>query len=217
MSPTRVARKPAKPMGRPANSDSAATRRAIVGAAAAELATVGYERMNLESVAAAAGITRGAIYRYFESKKELARVAVAESSVSSWQQAVEEYVVHADGIIEQLRALVRVTVNVTFHDPQPSVGYFQIGQLGEHDEQIAAIFRSCSQDIRRVISKLIRDAGQRGELTADADTRGIVDAVSGLVWAVGAGASTAPNDVVRQQILMSTDLFLREPSWLATG
>jgi hypothetical protein len=66
-----------------------------------------------------------------------------------------------------------------------------------------------------VITKLVRGAARRGELTADADIRAIVDSVSGLVWAVGAGASTAPNDTVRQQILMSTDLFLREPSWLA--
>ena len=202
-------------MGRPANSDSAATRRTLVAAAAAELASVGFERMNLESVAAAAGITRGAIYRYFESKRELARAAVEESSATSWNQSVAEIVVPACGIIEQLRALVRVTINVTLQDPNPSIGYYEMSQLGEHDEAIAAIFRSRSLEIRRVITGLIRDAQKRGELVANADVRAIVDSVSGLVWAVGAGASTAPNDAVRHQILMSTDLLLGSPSWLA--
>ena len=215
MSTSHSRSKSVRQMGRPANSDSAATRRTLVAAAAAELASVGFERMNLESVAAAAGITRGAIYRYFESKRELARAAVEESSVTSWNQSVAEIVVPASGIIEQLRALVRVTINVTLQDPNPSIGYYEMSQLSEHDEAIAAIFRSRSQDIRRVISGLIRDAQKRGELTANADVRAIVDSVSGLVWAVGAGASTAPNDAVRQQILMCTDLLLGSPSWLA--
>jgi AcrR family transcriptional regulator len=202
-------------MGRPANADSAATRKAIVAAAESELAAVGYERMNLESVASAAGITRGAIYRYFDSKRELARAAVAESSATDWEELVKQFVFDAEGILEQIRVLVRVTVNVTLQDPQPSVGYFEIGQLGEQDEEIAALFRTRSQGIRRIITRLVRDAERRGELNAGADTRAIVDSVSGLVWAVGAGASTAPNDTVRRQILMATDLLLQQPSWLA--
>jgi len=203
-----------RPMGRPTNANSAVTRKAIIAAAESELATVGYERMNLESVAAAVGITRGAIYRYFDSKRELARAAVAESSVSQWQELIGQFVLPAEGIAEQIRALVRVAVNVTLHDPQPSVGYFEIGQLGEQDEEIAQVFRARSHDIRRVITQLVRDAAQRGELADGADSRLIVDSVSGLVWAFGAGASTAPNDTVRQQILMATDLFLQDPSWL---
>jgi AcrR family transcriptional regulator len=217
VSSTRVGQNRARQMGRPANADSAATRKAIVAAAESELAAVGYERMNLESVAASAGITRGAIYRYFESKRELARAAVAESSASDWEKLVKQFVLEADGIIEQIRVLVRVTVNVTLQDPQPSVGYFEIGQLGEQDEEIAAVFRARSHGIRRVITTLVRDAERRGELNPGADIRSIVDSVSGLVWAVGAGASTAPNDTVRRQILMGTDLLLREPSWLASA
>jgi TetR/AcrR family transcriptional regulator, transcriptional repressor of aconitase len=212
----RTQTKPARPMGRPANADSAATRKAIVAAAAAELASDGYEGMNLESVASAVGITRGAIYRYFDSKRELARAAVIESSSADWTVMVEQVVMPAEGIVEQLRALVRTAIHVTLQDPRPSVGYFEIGQLGEQDDEIAAVFRARSQEIRRVISKLVRDAARRGELKGDADIRAIVDSVSGLVWAVGAGASTAPNDKVRQQILMSTELLLGEPSWLAT-
>lgn len=208
--------KTARQMGRPTNSDSAETRRMLVAAAAAELASVGFERMNLESVAAAAGITRGAIYRYYDSKRELARAAVAESTVTGWAESVAEHVMPAAGIVEQLRALVRVTVNVTLHDPNPSIGYYEMSRMGEHDEAIAAIFRSRSQGLRRMITGLIRDAKERGELVADADVRSIVDSVSGLIWAVGAGASTAPNDAVRQQILMCSDLLLDRPSWLAT-
>lgn len=217
MSSTRVGQKRARPMGRPANGDSAATRNAIVAAAESELAAVGYERMNLASVATAAGITRGAIYRYFDSKRELARAAVAESSAINWEELVKQFVFDAEGILEQIRVLVRVTANVTLQDPQPSVGYFEIGQLGERDEEIAALFRVRSQAIRRVITGLVRDAEGRGELKTDADTREIVDSVSGLVWAVGAGASTAPNDTVRRQILMATDLLLQQPSWLASS
>ena len=66
-------------IGRPPASDGVATRRAIINAASRQLASVGYDGMTLDEVATSAGITRAAIYRYFGSKRELARAAVLES------------------------------------------------------------------------------------------------------------------------------------------
>lgn len=53
-------------------------RRAIVNAAATELASVGFERTTLAGVAARAGVSVGNVYRYFGSKEELFRAAVPD-------------------------------------------------------------------------------------------------------------------------------------------
>lgn len=46
-------------------------RRAILDAAAAEIACYGYDRANINTIAERAGIGRGTIYLYFESKEEI--------------------------------------------------------------------------------------------------------------------------------------------------
>jgi AcrR family transcriptional regulator len=203
-----------RPLGRPPNSDSVATRRAILAAASAQLASVGYTRMNLQTVAAEVGITRGAIYRYFDSKRELVRAAVVDAP-AAYEELIAQYVLVEQGLLEQLRALIHVTVSTSFQYPRSSLNYFELARLAEEDENIADVFRTRSIRIRSVIMDLVRQAEQRGELSVNADQAGIVDAISGLLWSMGAGASEAPNDVVRRQVLRATELLLQQPDWMA--
>jgi AcrR family transcriptional regulator len=52
-------------------ADRAQKRQAILDAAAAEIARYGYDRANINTIAEHAGIGRGTIYLYFESKDEV--------------------------------------------------------------------------------------------------------------------------------------------------
>ncbi|SEO41095.1 TetR/AcrR family transcriptional regulator [Trujillonella endophytica] len=201
-------------LGRPPNADAAATRRAILAAASAQLASVGYAGMNLHTVAADAGITRAAIYRYFESKRELARAAVLESP-TSYEEKIARYVVAEDGVLEQVRALVHAVVSHAFQDRQSSLQYFELARLAQHDEEIAAVYRARSLGLRQVTEDIVRRGIEAGEVSPDADPSTVVDAISGLLWSLGAGASEAPNDTVRRQVLLATDLLLQAPPWLA--
>jgi AcrR family transcriptional regulator len=196
------------------NADSVATRRAIVAAATAELTAVGYQKMNLSSVASSAGITRGAIYRYFESKLELAKAAITEEHWE-YEDLLADLVSEHDGICAQLRQLIRLTMGTAFREPGASVNYFEVGRLGEADQEIAEVFRARSARVRSTISTIVHAAEKRGELAPEVDTARIVDAVSGAVWAMGAGAVEAPNETVRHQLELAVDLFLAEPGWLA--
>jgi AcrR family transcriptional regulator len=49
----------------------AATRAALVDAAAAEFASRGYHGATLDAIAGAAGVSKGAVYHHFSSKEEL--------------------------------------------------------------------------------------------------------------------------------------------------
>lgn len=60
-----------KPVGRPPATDSAETRRRILVAARTCFARYGYDKTTNKDIAAAAGITAGAIYHYFPSKQSL--------------------------------------------------------------------------------------------------------------------------------------------------
>ncbi|WP_197029043.1 TetR/AcrR family transcriptional regulator [Blastococcus sp. URHD0036] len=201
-----------RPIGRPPNADAAATRRAIVAAAAGHLTAVGHTRMNLAAVAADAGITRAAIYRYFDSKQDLVR-AVVQEVPASYDQMVQTDVLPEQGLVRQVRALVQVAARSSFADPRSSLDYFDLARLSEADDAVAEVFREASRRIRTVIVEIVRRAGEAGELAPDADPAEVVEAVSGLVWSFGAGASEAPNDAVRRQVLLATELVLREAPW----
>ncbi len=53
------------------DADRQQKRQAILDAAAAEIALLGYDRANINTIAERAGIGRGTIYLYFESKDEV--------------------------------------------------------------------------------------------------------------------------------------------------
>lgn len=66
-------------VGRPRSVDK---RRSILDAAAPVFGDVGYERASIESIAAAAGVSKPTIYSYFGGKEELFRESVADSARS---------------------------------------------------------------------------------------------------------------------------------------
>jgi TetR/AcrR family acrAB operon transcriptional repressor len=61
--------------------ESEQTRRQILGAARREFATHGVTRTTLQRIAAAAGVTRGAVYWHFANKRELFRAMREQVSV----------------------------------------------------------------------------------------------------------------------------------------
>ena len=67
-----------KKLGRPCAVDAGETRKRLLAEARRSFATVGFEATTNRSIAAAAGITTGAIYHYFPSKLEMYVAAFAE-------------------------------------------------------------------------------------------------------------------------------------------
>jgi AcrR family transcriptional regulator len=186
-------------------------------AAVERLASGGYDRMTLEEVAGDVGITRGGIYRYFSTKPELARAAVLGASRGS--QVTEELflarVQDAKGLREELRAFVLACVQQTLEDPQPTVRFFELGDLAEHDEVLAEHFRKQAQYVRERVRGLVEAGAERGELATDADAEDVIESVLGLIWVMSKGAATAPSHRIRDQVAMACDLLLQDPPWLS--
>jgi AcrR family transcriptional regulator len=203
-------------IGRPPASAGANTRRLIIEAAARQMAAVGYDAMSLEAIAVDAHITRPAIYRYFDSKRELAREVVLEQA-PKLDAYFEEERVGAVSWTEKLQALLRACVRTVLEDPEMVVGYFQLGRLAASDPETARLFYARSARTRHILADLVDEGVHSGEIAADASRSAIVDALSGLILAVAAGVTEAStNEKVRRQILLAADLVLRQPDWLTT-
>jgi AcrR family transcriptional regulator len=202
-------------MGRPANSVGGETRESLLRAAGRRLAAVGYDRMTLDEVAEEVGITRGAVYRHFGSKQELAVAAVLATNPG--EEVVERYFRDLEGDIQdlrhRLRAFILACVQQTVDDPEPTVHFFEIGALTAADPQMAEIYQARSRYVRKRVKGLVVEGAKNGEIAPDTDLGDVVDGVLGLVWAFTKGAATAPTRTVRDQIVRACDLLLQAPPW----
>lgn len=81
---------------------SETTRGALLQSARTLFTDPGYAAVNREEIAAAAGVTRGALYHHFASKEALFR-AVVEQLEEEMTTTVAEAAMRADGPAEELR------------------------------------------------------------------------------------------------------------------
>lgn len=100
-------------MARASKEQSEITARRIRDVAAAQFAERGYAAVALEEVAAAAGVTRGAVYHHYRSKQHLfeAVAAAAQQRVADAVASAADAVTDPwDGLIAGCRAFLIATV-----------------------------------------------------------------------------------------------------------
>lgn len=102
--------------GRPPATDSATTRANIFDAARRLFAERGYSAVTNKDLAAAAGITTGALYHYVESKLDLYAEVHADVQVriySRFQEAVDSH----DTFLGKLEAVLDAAYEIGIEDP----------------------------------------------------------------------------------------------------
>jgi TetR/AcrR family transcriptional regulator, mexCD-oprJ operon repressor len=143
---------------------------AIVEAAARVLA-VGGEQASMNDVAAAAGVARATLYRYFPSRQalldELTRVAADEAGARLASARVEE-VAAEEGIKRAVRALIEAG------DPFTVVARERVRPDPEQFEQ----------RVLEPLRRLFEHAQGAGEIREDIPTTWLTDALVGLVVSV---------------------------------
>jgi AcrR family transcriptional regulator len=134
----------------------AATRARILDAAREALDAVGYEAMNLRSVAQAAGVSTGAVLSHFRDKQDLLHTALFEDLEQTWAAAraakrkrtLEQELSHIAGTFFAYyakrpvlsRALLRESL---FAEPPWSDRF--AAQVAEVHQHVAALHRAARQ------------------------------------------------------------------------
>ncbi|MFD7875861.1 TetR/AcrR family transcriptional regulator [Streptomyces sp. NPDC059766] len=164
-------------MGLAFTSDPAATPRSapkILDATRALLADQGYSTLTIEGVAAAAGVGKSTIYRWWPSKEALVADALAE-------------VFRADEIADrgdtraELREAVDMTIaNYANEDLAASLPALAAGLLPQ-PELMARFRETFLRRKRENIEIALRRGIQRGDLPADLDTDLVQDLWAGTV------------------------------------
>ena len=154
--------------GRPRNP---ALDRAILSAAAHQLGELGYARMSLESVAAAAGTTAPSLRRRYRDKAELAAAVIGSLRVEEPPASAPDPRAHALAILENFHHNLRAT---------PALAI--LGSLLTEEErhpQLLHLFKTRIVEPRRA---LLRQALAAGDLPEPADLDALTSMLIGSFY-----------------------------------
>jgi len=145
----------------------AARRRQILDAAARCFSRNGFHATSMQDVLAEAGLSAGAVYRYFPSKEALIR-EIASDTINCLVDSVVA-VVRADPplpLLDALAAILKIT-----ESRLDSHFRLALQAWGEalRNPQLAACIAERHQQLRMLCVEIAQLARDRGELPADSD------------------------------------------------
>ena len=152
-------------------------RREIAEKAIRLFSQVGYDNVSLIMIAAATGISRTILYRYFCSKREVMDAAIV--SVTDVIEARCRRVIASRGRnTEKLEGICHETVEVMFENKEFLVAVFDfvVGMVRTGADMNASIGKFTA-GTRRALRLLIEHALERGELTPALVVDRIADAI----------------------------------------
>jgi len=172
-------------MPRVSNEHLAARRQQIMDAARACFARNGFHATSMQDVIAEAGLSVGAVYRYFKSKEDLV-TAIAEEVITPIAKTVEQIVVTEP--TPTLDEAVRRAL--TLLEPQMRPGgmfplAIQVWAEALRNPQLRAFLDRIFTMMRGHFVELARRNQAIGRLPADADPFGVGSAVTALIPGYG--------------------------------
>jgi AcrR family transcriptional regulator len=141
----------------------AATRHALLAAAVTVFAEQGIAKTSLSEIAAAAGLTKGAVYSNFASKDELLLAIMEDHLIERMRTATAAFdgdLSTADAVREAgARLLASIVADATWHRL-----LLEYWTLALHDEAVMAKLAAKRKELRAAIARAI---------TLAADTHGV--------------------------------------------
>lgn len=153
----------AKRRGRPPASDSAETRRRILDTARARFASSGFDSATNRALADEVGITAGALYHYFGSKRDL-YVAVNDDVWEQLDSKLGGAVEGADGFVGKFEALLDMAHELNEQDP--TLAAF-VGSIRADMRRHPEIAEALGPEIRRgndVLAQMVNAGVASGEI-----------------------------------------------------
>lgn len=186
--------------GRPVGSDSAETRNRILQAARQVIIERGYQAATFQAISLAAELSRPTLHYYFANREAIYSTLVTEAST-----LVTECIAKAkqhETLVAQLAALVAAINEADRRDR--STAAFLVSARLEANRNPELQYDGGSE-LRAFLTKVIADAGARGELLEGIDPEPVVDLVQSMLWGIGVYSGfvddAADMDLITKQLI----------------
>ena len=142
-------------------------RERILAASLIEFASNGFKGTSVSTIAKAAGISIGAVYKYFPSKEDLF-MTVIDYGYQDLDRVLLEIVGHDDDIFVNIERILRAAINYSREKPQVIQVYLHCTTEG-----LPELAKKMSQKIETISARyyrsLIADASRKGIIAPDID------------------------------------------------
>ena len=156
-------------------------------------ATLGYAAASNKDIADAAGITTGAIYHYFESKRDLylAVFDQVEALVfSRFDRAIDG---SEGGFLEKLDLVLDEAVAINEEDPSVTDFFVAVPVEAQRSSDLEGLDRRQGIDAARFFGDLVREGHERGEISADVVPAHVTNALLAITSGLARFSSLAQN------------------------
>lgn len=171
----------------------------------------GYAGATFSNIAEEAGVTSGAVYYYFKSKKALVVAVIAEVTAQLLDR-FERATARADTLQGQMIAILEETIAVT--DEMPHLASFSVSVRvdGRRYPELARALTYSSGSYYDLYKRLVEEAVNRGELAQGVDPRDVTDMFGIISFGLTMLTVELPGDRHRVAIrtiekLLRADLF----------
>ncbi|MFB4203427.1 HTH-type transcriptional regulator BetI [wastewater metagenome] len=182
--------------------DVEARQRAIAGAAVEVFARDGFQGALVDDIAAAAGLSKGSVYRYFDDKEALFRAAFEACQgalMAECQAAMAARDGHWDALAAGLLAAVAGLRRQVAIFPL-TLEFWAAASAGPARERLGTIMRGMYAEFRALVAETVRAGQSAGELDAGVDPEAVaawlVGGVDGVVLQHWFDPSVNPDHVV---------------------
>lgn len=114
----------------------------------------GFGKVNLDAIAAQAGVTKGSLYWHYRSKKELI-LAACDHYYQLWVARAKAEMETTSDPIERLRRVLGCSVDSCLFDRDNRVFTTEIFAMGLQDEQVRESWAGFYDMVRRLYAQLI--------------------------------------------------------------
>lgn len=166
--------------------DKAERKTALTQAAIAVFAERGYHRATMQAVAERAGVSKGGVYEYFESKEQLL-LAAAEMLLSAVFEQSMDTLEHGDGTVhDRLEAFARTTLAAVEDWSELCVLLLQVwAELGPDEEGplrmlVGQLYTQSTDRVQAVLDAAVENA-EAAPHSSRAASLSIMAALDGMV------------------------------------
>jgi AcrR family transcriptional regulator len=150
----------------------------IIAAAVKLFAERGFDATSVQEVVEVAGVTKGALYHYFDSKHDLL-YAIYRSLIGVQNRDIDEIVARGLGAAETVRAVLHAVVDTTSQHLAEAAVFFR--EAPKLDAERAAAFRADRRHYHETFRQIIANGQDRGEFSAAVPADTVVQIAMGVV------------------------------------